>query len=140
MSNYVIAADIGNTNTHVGLINCASRFDFSLDVFPSNEIDKRFIDSITTLSQSMKHASPVPVVISNVIATIEQRFSDPLSSSVEDKVFWVRYHEKLPVCVRYHDPLRLGADRLVNCFTAATSRRARASSSSTPGPLSRSII
>jgi len=116
MSNYVIAADIGNTNTHVGLINCASRSILSLDIFPTTEIDKRLIDSITSLSQSMKHASPVPIVVSNVIASLEERFSELLSKSVDGKVSWVRYDPKLPIKVNYEAPSRLGADRLVNCF------------------------
>jgi type III pantothenate kinase len=125
MNNYIIAADIGNTNTHVGLINCASRSILSLDIFPSGEINNRLIESIASLSQSMKHAAPVPVVVSSVLSPIEKQFSDSLSDAVDGKVSWVKYDPKLPVKVHYQDPLRLGADRLVNCVYGFYSAKKR---------------
>ena len=74
MINYVIAVDVGNTNTHIGLINCTSRTILSLDIFPSKDIDTRFVNSLVALSQSMKHAAPVPVVMSSVLPSLEARF------------------------------------------------------------------
>jgi type III pantothenate kinase len=125
MSNYVIAADIGNTNTHIGLINRGSRSILSLDIFPSKEIDNRLVQSIASLSQSMKHAGPVSVVLSSVIKSVEQRLGQALSLSVKAPVSWVRYSPSLSVTVRYDDASRLGADRLADCLYGADVARGR---------------
>ena len=59
MSNYIVAVDIGNTNTHIGLVNCASRTILSLDVFSTKEAEQRCADSVSSLLHSMKHAIPL---------------------------------------------------------------------------------
>jgi type III pantothenate kinase len=125
MNNYVIAADIGNTNAHIGLINYSSRSILSLDIFPSAEVEDRFIDSIVSLSQSMKHAAPMPIVVSSVMKSLEGRHGDALLRSVNGPVSWVRYSPSLPITVHYDDPAQLGADRLVNCFYGADVARGR---------------
>lgn len=125
MINYVIAADMGNTNIHIGLINCASRTILSLDIFPSKDIDTRFVNSLVALSQSMKHAAPVPVVISSVIQSLQERFDGLLKRSMEGPVCWVHNNVRLPIINRYENPDSLGPDRLANFlygFTAFTGK------------------
>lgn len=120
MMNYIIAADVGNTNTHIGLINCISRMILSLDIFPSNDIDTRFVKSLAGLSQSMKHAAPVPVVISSVAPTLQGRFDGILKQSLEGPVCWVRNSDRLPLVNTYLDPDSLGPDRLANFLYGST--------------------
>jgi len=114
MANYVIAADVGNSNTHIGLINCTNRTILSLDIFPSKEIDTRFVNSLAALSQSMKHSAPVPVVISSVIQPFRERFDGILKQSIEGPVCWVHNNARLPIINRYENPDSLGPDRLAN--------------------------
>jgi type III pantothenate kinase len=116
MNNYVIAVDIGNTNTHIGLINYSSRGILSLDIFPSKEIPSRFINSVSSLCTSMKHAAPVPVVVSSVIGSVEEEYGDRLCRQTESPVFWIHYSASLPVKINYENPLKLGSDRLANFF------------------------
>jgi type III pantothenate kinase len=116
MANYVIAADVGNTNTHIGLVNCRSASILSVVFFPTNDADDRFVNSIASLSQSMKHVAPVPVVISSVIKALEARFTAALSGSIEGTVLWVRDNPRLPLTINYDVPDTLGPDRLVNCL------------------------
>ncbi|HAJ80561.1 MAG TPA: hypothetical protein DCO75_12420 [Fibrobacteres bacterium] len=116
MYNYIIAVDIGNTNTHIGLVNCSSRGILSLDIFPSMDIDTRLVDSIVSLSISMKHAAPVPIVVCSVIKSIEARYNSTLCKLIESPVLWLKYSPALPVVVNYENPYSLGADRLANFF------------------------
>jgi type III pantothenate kinase len=116
MVNYVIAADVGNTNTHIGLVNCRSKTILSLDIFPTKDVDDRFVNSLASLSQSMKHAAPVPIVISSVIRSLESRFAAALEGSIDGPICWVRDTSRLPLVINYEDPDRLGPDRLVNCL------------------------
>jgi type III pantothenate kinase len=125
MINYVIAVDVGNTNAHIGLINCTSRSILSLDIFPSTEIDTRLVNSLVTLSQSMKHAAPVPVVLSSVLPSLRGRFDDTLKKAVEGPVCWIHNNDRLPIINHYSDPGSLGPDRLANFlygFTAFTGK------------------
>jgi pantothenate kinase type III len=114
MSNYVIALDIGNTNTHIGLINCSTRTILSLDIFPVREINTRCIDSIISLSQSMKHAGPIPIVGCSVLKSVESTLSEGLKASTGETIQWIHYSPALPFIVNYEDPSVLGADRLAN--------------------------
>jgi pantothenate kinase type III len=114
MSNYVIALDIGNTNAHIGLVNCASRAILSLDVFPVQDIRQRCVESIVSLSQSMKHAGPIPVVGCSVIKSMESYLSEGLKGSIAGSMQWIHYYPTLPFIVNYEEPALLGADRLAN--------------------------
>jgi type III pantothenate kinase len=114
MSNYIIAADIGNTNTHIGLVNCASRTILSLDVFATKEAQRRCADSIVSLLHSMKHAMPIPVVMSCTVSSLEERLKEELPKSVEGTIHWVHYSPGLPLVLNYENTASFGPDRLAN--------------------------
>jgi pantothenate kinase type III len=114
MSNYIIALDIGNTNAHIGLINCSSRTILSLDIFPVQEIQVRCVDSITSLFQSMKHVAPLPVVGCCVIKSVEKSLSEKIKSAIGQEIQWIHFHPNLPFSLHYESPSVLRADRLAN--------------------------
>ncbi len=114
MSNYIVAADIGNTNAHIGLINCASRTILSLDVFATKDADKRCADSIASLLLSMKHAMPIPVVVSCTVNSLEERLKEELPKAVDGTIDWVHYSPGLPIVLNYDNTARFGPDRLAN--------------------------
>jgi len=114
VNSYTIAVDIGNTNTHIGLIKCATRSILSLDIFPSRQLDERFIVTIRSIVDSLQHAMPVPIVICSVIKSIEERFGKDLHDSSTTPLVWLRYTAQLPLHIPYDDPLLLGADRIAN--------------------------
>jgi type III pantothenate kinase len=114
MNNYVVVADIGNTNTHIGLVNCASRTILSLDIFPTKEAERRCADSIVSLLHSMKHAMPIPVVVCCVLKPLEASLRETLPKSVDGTIQWVGCSPSLPIVVNYENAVRFGADRLAN--------------------------
>jgi type III pantothenate kinase len=116
MNNYIIAVDIGNTNTHIGLVNCASRSILSLDVFSTKEAQRRLADSVLSLLQSMKHAMPIPIIMCCVVKSLEAHLKDELPKTIEgaSAIQWVHYTPSLPLVLNYDDPTRFGADRLAN--------------------------
>jgi type III pantothenate kinase len=114
MNNYIVVADIGNTNIHIGLVNCASRTILSLDVFQTKEAEQRCAESITSLLLSMKHAMPIPVVICCVVKSLEARLREVLPNVIEGMIQWVSYTPSLPIVVNYENTARFGADRLAN--------------------------
>ncbi len=114
MSNYIVVVDIGNTNTHIGLVNRSSRTILSLDIFPTKDAQQRSIDSVVSLLQSMKHAMPIPVVACCVVPSLKAHLSDGLKKVIGETVQWVCYDPSLPIVVNYEDTARFGPDRLAN--------------------------
>jgi type III pantothenate kinase len=114
MSNYVVAVDIGNTNAHIGLVNCASRTILSLDVFSTKEAERRCAGSIVSLLHSMKHAMPIPVVVCCTVKSLEARLKDELAKAEIGTIQWMRYSPSLPLALNYDDTSRFGPDRLAN--------------------------
>jgi type III pantothenate kinase len=114
MNNYIVVADIGNTNAHIGLVNCASRTILSLDIFSTAEAERRCADSISSLLHSMKHAMPIPVVVCCVVKSLEARLRETLPAAIDGTIQWVSYAPSLPVVVNYENTARFGADRLAN--------------------------
>ena len=114
MNNYIVAVDIGNTNTHIGLVNCASRMILSLDIFSTKEAERRCADSIVSLLHSMKHAMPIPVVVCCVAKELEDRLKEALPKAVDGTIQWVHCSPSLPLAVNYENTARFGSDRLAN--------------------------
>jgi type III pantothenate kinase len=114
MSNYVVAVDIGNTNAHIGLVNCASRTILSLDVFPTKDAVRRCADSIASLLHSMKHAMPIPVVVCCTVSALEARLKEELPKAIDGAIFWVHHSPSLPIVLNYENTARFGPDRLAN--------------------------
>ena len=115
MTPYVLTVDIGNTNTHIGLIKCASRSILSLDVFPTKDIPTCLTNTIWS---AVKTVPDAPVVICSVVQSIEEQYHHKLSSSIQSQVLWLHYNEKLPLTIPYKNPALLGADRIADLVYA----------------------
>jgi type III pantothenate kinase len=114
----VLSIDIGNTNTHVGLIDCGALSCLVSDAFPTPEIQTRLLPSLVSLAQTQKEYEPkrLPVALCSVVNDAK----DPVSSMMDGWLFgpgqWLEWGRHLPFSVAYQNTRTLGPDRLANCL------------------------
>ena len=118
MTPYVLTVDIGNTNTHVGLIKCASRSILSLDIIPTSDIDTSLVPTVCSAATSIQQTAPVPVVLCSVIQSAKQQFNNELTAALQSPVVWLGNNKQLPLHIPYENPDALGADRIADMIYA----------------------
>jgi pantothenate kinase type III len=118
MTPYVLAVDIGNTNTHIGLIKCASRSILSLDILPTGAIDANLVTAVCSAATSIQQTIPIPVVLCSVIQSAQQQFNNELTDALQAPVVWLGNNNKLPLHISYENPDALGADRIADMIYA----------------------
>jgi type III pantothenate kinase len=114
--NLVLAIDIGNTNTHTGLINCDSRKCQSSDIFASKDITAQLGKSLERLLKTSGRPKSLPVVICSVVKINKNEISQTLASAGFQPPVWLEYSKDFPVSVTYENSATLGADRLADCL------------------------
>jgi type III pantothenate kinase len=110
----VIAIDIGNTNTHVGMVDlskltCRKRSDF-----PSTSIKSR----LTGIIKALRVAHSCPIVICSVYPAAGKLAYHLIQDQTPDQPVKFHYHPQCPITLAYKNPSSLGADRLANLLYA----------------------
>ena len=114
--NLVFAIDIGNTNTHAGLVNCDSHTCMCSDVFPTKDINTLLVSSLASLNKKKKQSKSLPVVICSVVKINKDEISQALASAGFQSPVWFEHGKGFPVSVTYENANTLGADRLADCL------------------------
>ena len=114
--NLVLAIDIGNTNTHTGLVNCKSHTCQCSDVLPTKNINALLVSSLESQLNKNQQPKTLPVVICSVIKTKKDEISKLLVSAGFQPPIWLEYGKDFPISVSYENADTLGADRLADCL------------------------
>jgi type III pantothenate kinase len=114
--NLVLAIDIGNTNTHTGLVNCESRTCLCSDVLPTKDITQSLAKSLAQLLETSRQPKILPVVICSVVKIKKDEISKLLGSAGFQPPVWLEYGKGFPITVTYENAATLGADRLADCL------------------------
>ena len=115
MAKNIIAIDIGNTNTSVGLVDTENLSCKKSYTFHSNNIIEKILNSIKQLRSEYPTLDLFTVKICTVIRSIRQNLEGTLSRiSYIDKVSFIGYHKNLPIKIHYENPGILGTDRIAN--------------------------
>jgi type III pantothenate kinase len=114
----VLSIDIGNTNTHAGLIDCGALSCLASDTFPTVEIQKRLVPSLLSLVQTQAKPDPksLPVVLCSVVNDIQTVITSMMPGWLFGPAQWLTWGRHLPLSVAYQDTGALGPDRLANCL------------------------
>lgn len=111
----VTAIDIGNTRTHIAMIDnnsckCLARLDIQ-----SKNINRDLLESIHNLYKKNNRIICSGIIISSVIKSlVDETISLLQSEKIPVEVF--RYSEKLPLKINYLNPYQLGTDRIANAL------------------------
>jgi type III pantothenate kinase len=114
----VLSIDIGNTNTHTGLIDRSSLSCRASDTFPTAELQKRLIPSLLSVAQTEKKSDPknLPVVLCSVVGEAQDAVSSLMPGWLFGPAQWLEWSRHLPLSVAYQNTVLLGPDRLANCL------------------------
>jgi type III pantothenate kinase len=114
--NLVLAIDIGNTNTHTGLVNCDSRTCLYSNAFASKDISGQLTKSLEQLLKTSGESKSLPVMICSVVKIKKDDILKALTSAGFQPPVWLEYSKGFPVAVTYENAATLGADRLADCL------------------------
>jgi type III pantothenate kinase len=114
----VLSVDIGNTNTHTGLIDCDSITCTAADIFPTGEVRTRLIPSLLSLVQTKTKNDPqaFPVVLCSVVNDATAAISSLMSKWPFGPAQQLEWGRRFPITVAYQNTQSLGPDRLANCL------------------------
>ncbi len=110
-----VSIDIGNTRTHIGIINaeefkCLNRIDIL-----SKDSEKYILKYINELHKQSNTPGSSTVIVSSVIRSqLEKVTKQLIQNKMEVKQFC--YSEKLPIKINYKNPEMLGTDRIANAL------------------------
>jgi type III pantothenate kinase len=114
--NLVFAIDIGNTNTHAGLVDCDGISCTGYDVFPTCDLLSRIPVFLDSLVSAAVVSRTLPLVICSVVKIDRAGLTVGLTSAKFAPPLWFEYSPVFPVKVTYDNPYSLGADRLAKCL------------------------
>ena len=115
MAKNIIAIDIGNTNTSVGLVDTEKLFCKKSYTFNSDTVVEKVLNSIKQIQAEYPTVDLFAVKICTVIRSIQRDLERALSRiSYIDMVSFVGYHKNLPIKIHYENPGTLGTDRIAN--------------------------
>jgi type III pantothenate kinase len=116
MSTPILSVDIGNTNTHTGLIDRDALACRGSDVFPTTDLSGRLCPSLASLVPKGAQTQTLPVIICSVVKVDPAAIADALVASDFRAPVWFEYSGTFPISVAYNDPRTLGVDRLADCL------------------------
>jgi type III pantothenate kinase len=114
----VLSIDIGNTNTHTGLVDCGALSCLASEVFPTAEIQARLLSSLLSLVQTQAKPDPksLPVVLCSVANDAQALISSMTPGWLFGPAQWLEWSRHLPLSIAYQNTQALGPDRLANCL------------------------
>ncbi|MBD3346320.1 MAG: type III pantothenate kinase [Chitinivibrionales bacterium] len=113
---FVIAVDIGNTRTQVGLIDCVNLTCKKQKVFSSDKIRNKVGVALNSFSRQGETGRPTPVYVSTVINSLRKELLPLLKKTGIGAL--VEYNPSLPIKIAYDPPQVLGSDRIANLLYA----------------------
>lgn len=113
--NNILSIDIGSTRTHLAIVDtdalsCSIRIDFD-----NADFNARFLTSIKDIVSTHRHIARVN--ITSCVKILAVKAKDICGSLGGINI--IKYHDNLPVSVKYEKPQTLGADRLCNALACA---------------------
>jgi len=110
-----VSIDIGNTRTHIGIIDmaelkCLNRIDIS-----SKGSQEQILQCLDELHRQCGTSVDSTVIISSVI---ESSLKKTMALFEKEKIVakQVHYTDKLPIKIDYSNPAKLGTDRIANAL------------------------
>ncbi|HUI91380.1 MAG TPA: type III pantothenate kinase [Chitinivibrionales bacterium] len=125
--NLVLALDIGNTNTHFGLVDTSVLSCKGFSQFPTADIENSLVVSLRKLMDSSSLSQVPPLVISSVAKINREDISRDLHSAGFPSTLWLEPGAGFPFSIVYQNISSLGADRLANCLYAHEARSGQSS-------------
>ena len=109
----IIAIDIGNTHTDIGVVDLTARVCRERTTFVSSEIEIHLVPVIRGLMYKY-HEQLKAIAASSVIRSARFKVNGICADIKAPSPIWVEYSPELPVKITYEDPTVLGADRIAN--------------------------
>ncbi len=120
MKNHVLAVDIGNTNTHVGVIDLQTLTCVKSRSISSQADVADITAAITDIHTDYNSTNQAQLKICSVVSSLEKDLAKHFSSlPIFSPVHTFRYHKNLPITLQYKNPDTLGTDRIANCLYCA---------------------
>ncbi len=120
MNTHTLAVDIGNTNTHIGIIDLQELTCLKNSSISSHTDTHDIIATIMQIHSEYNSPYQLSLKICSVISTLENDLVKHFSSlPAFGPVHSFRYHNNLPITVQYKKPDTLGTDRIANCLYCA---------------------
>lgn len=116
MNSYIIAVDIGNTNTDIGLIDPIQATCLKRCSYLSDDTDYVIKRKIGVFYDKNGIDKEVPVIVCSVVQQSLDKVKRVFFSRFGREVSLFKYHKNLPLHVHYKKPELLGADRIANCL------------------------
>ena len=121
----VLAIDIGNTNTHAGVIDCGKLSCLRSDVFPTKDAVRRLGGSLKDLASAVGGAMSLPVVVCSVVTIGRSAVAGAIAEAGCNPPVWFEHTPRFPIKVSYDNAASLGPDRLADCLYCSTAHPGR---------------
>lgn len=115
MDAKLIAIDIGNTNTDLGLIDIQALTSINRYSLQSSINTESIIACIERIKTENRITGPLTIKLCSVEKSTRKNVVTAISSMSDNiSISCVRYHKNLPLQINYKSPESLGADRIAN--------------------------
>ncbi len=115
----LLAIDIGNTNTTIGLFNKNELFRVFAIASDNIKTSDEYGIIISSLFNASGKTEINSCIISSVVPTLGETIKNAVINYLNIKVYMVSHKSKLPVNIKIDEPQEAGADRLANASAAA---------------------
>ncbi len=116
MNKHIVAVDIGNTNTDIGLIDKDSLTCLKRSSCPSDHNSITIIKEIEKFYHDHSIEKGTSVIICSVVELSQESVESALSTVGIGNVIFFKYHGNFPFQINYKKPESLGSDRIANCL------------------------
>jgi pantothenate kinase type III len=120
MPEFVIAIDIGNTRTHIGIIDTVHRTCLKRDDLPVAVAQEEISNRIDLLKSKAVHGVPLPIVIAGGGDRLGKKIEALLRAGGTEHIHHLSFNANMPITLDYDNPEHLGADRIADALYAAT--------------------
>jgi type III pantothenate kinase len=120
MNTYVLSVDVGNTNTHAGLVDLDSLSCIASSTLPTDHLAVHLPPVLALLAGKAAASRTPPVVICTVVNVDRAAVSASLAAAGFAQPSWFEYSDRFPVSVAYDNAGSLGTDRLADCLYGFT--------------------
>ncbi len=113
--NYILSIDIGNTRTHLGVIDRDACQCLKTVAFHNSEFDSRFSATLNNLKSEYNLCK---ANISSCVTKLLKEAED-FSKTQLESVSVLKVHSGLPVVFNYQNPEKLGTDRIADALACS---------------------
>ena len=120
MQNLILAIDIGNTNTSIGIWNKDNLADTCAISSDIKKTCDEYGILLTTILNHKDFLSEIKgAIISSVVPKLSETFSDAILKYLKIKAINLTHKSKMPVKLNLDNNKEIGADRIANASAAA---------------------